>query len=112
MTPVALVLVLGSAVCHASWNFLLKRSEHKLAFLGSAGIIGALTLLGPAIIVAAVDGLSGQAIAVGCVTATLHGVYGLSLARGYRLGDLSSGYPVSRGADLRRLAIGSAPHPA
>ena len=108
MTPVALVLVLGSAVCHASWNFLLKRSEHKLAFLGSAGIIGALTLLGPAIIVAAVDGLSGQAIAVGCVTATLHGVYGLSLARGYRLGDLSSVYPVSRGVGLALIPIGAA----
>src|SRR6266496_4925633 len=84
MTAVALVLVLASAVCHASWNFLLKRSEHKLAFLGSAGIIGALTLLAPAIVVAAVDGIGATAIAFGLVTASLHGVYGLSLARGYR----------------------------
>ena len=108
MTAAALVLVLASAVCHASWNFLLKRSEHKLAFLGSAGIIGALTLLAPAIVVAAVDGIGATAIAFGLVTASLHGVYGLSLARGYRLGDLSSVYPVSRGVGLTLIPIGAA----
>src|SRR5438034_10985529 len=107
MTAIALVLVLTSAVCHASWNFLLKRSEHKLAFLGSAGVIGAITLLGPAILLAAVDGIHTRAIAFGCVTATLHGVYGLSLARGYRLGDLSSVYPVSRGVGLALIPIGA-----
>jgi len=108
MTAFALVLVLGSAICHASWNFLLKRSEHKLAFLGSAGVIASLTLLGPAIVVVAVDGVTGTAIAFGCVTATIHGVYGLSLARGYRLGDLSSVYPVSRGVGLALIPIGAA----
>src|SRR6266545_7906659 len=108
MTGVALVLVLASAVCHSSWNFLLKRSEHKLAFLGSAGVIAALTLLGPAIVVAAVNGIGATAIAFGCVTATIHGVYGLSIARGYRLGDLSSVYPVSRGVGLALIPIGAA----
>jgi drug/metabolite transporter (DMT)-like permease len=108
MTGVALLLVLGSALCHASWNFLLKRSEHKVAFLGSAGIIGALTLLVPAISVAAVNGISTSGVALGCVTAFLHGIYGLSLARGYRLGDLSSVYPVSRGVGLALIPVGAA----
>lgn len=108
MTAVALLLVLGSAVCHASWNFLLKRSDHKVAFLGSAGVIGALTLLGPAIVVAAVNGVGSAGIALGCVTALLHGVYGLSLSRGYRLGDLSSVYPVSRGVGLALIPLAAA----
>jgi len=108
MTGVALLLVLASAACHASWNFLLKRSEHKVAFLGSAGIIGALTLLVPAIVVAAVNGVGTSGIALGCVTACLHGVYGLSLARGYRLGDLSSVYPVSRGVGLALIPMAAA----
>jgi drug/metabolite transporter (DMT)-like permease len=108
MTGVALLLVLGSALCHASWNFLLKRSEHKVAFLGSAGIIGALTLLVPAISVVAVNGIGTSAVALGCVTAVLHGIYGLSLARGYRLGDLSSVYPVSRGVGLALIPVGAA----
>ncbi len=108
MTGVALLLVLGSAVCHASWNFLLKRSEHKVAFLGSAGIVAALTLLVPAISVVAVNGIGRSAVALGCVSACLHGIYGLSLARGYRLGDLSSVYPVSRGVGLSLIPVGAA----
>ena len=108
MTGVALLLVLASAVCHASWNFLLKRSDHKIAFLGSAGVVAAITLLVPAVVVAAANGISTSGIALGCVTACLHGVYGLSLARGYRLGDLSSVYPVSRGVGLALIPLAAA----
>jgi drug/metabolite transporter (DMT)-like permease len=108
MTGAALILVLASAICHASWNFLLKRSEHKVAFLGSAGIVGALILAGPALAVVAINGIGATAIALGLITACLHGVYGLSLARGYQLGDLSSVYPVSRGVGLALIPIGAA----
>lgn len=108
MTGAALLLVLGSAVCHASWNFLLKTSDHKVAFLGSAGLVGAITLLIPAAIVAVANGITLAGIALGCVTAGLHGVYGLSLARGYRLGDLSTVYPVSRGVGLSLIPLGAA----
>jgi len=108
MTGIALLLVLASALCHASWNFLLKRSEHKVAFLGSAGVVAAFTLLVPAVAIAALNGLGKAGIALGCVTACLHGVYGLSLARGYRLGDLSSVYPVSRGVGLALIPVAAA----
>ncbi len=36
MTTLAFVLVLFSALSHATWNLLLKQSAHKVAFLGSA----------------------------------------------------------------------------
>ncbi|KKL12359.1 hypothetical protein LCGC14_2536540, partial [marine sediment metagenome] len=39
MTTAALLLVFTSAFCHASWNFLLKRSDHKTAFLFSLGAV-------------------------------------------------------------------------
>jgi drug/metabolite transporter (DMT)-like permease len=108
MTGVALILVLASAICHASWNFLLKRSDHKVAFLGSAGLVGAAVLLLPAVAVAIVNGISTAGVLLGCVTACLHGVYGLSLARGYRLGDLSTVYPVSRGVGLAIIPFAAA----
>jgi drug/metabolite transporter (DMT)-like permease len=105
MTGVALLLVLASAVCHATWNFLLKRSDHKLAFLGSAGVVASTTLLIPAIAVGLSNGVGVEAAALGCVTACLHGAYGLSLSRGYRLGDLSSIYPISRGFGLALVPV-------
>ncbi len=97
MTGVAFALVLASAMSHASWNFLLKRSEHKVAFLWSMAGVSFVVFLVPAVIFVYRDGIGWQGIAFGCVTALLHGAYGLALARGYQLGDLSIVYPIARG---------------
>jgi drug/metabolite transporter (DMT)-like permease len=51
----------------------------------------------PAIGFAVVEGFGWIALAFGLGTAFLHAVYGIALTRGYRMGDLSSVYPVSRG---------------
>src|SRR5437867_1046871 len=105
MTGVALLLVLSSAVCHATWNFLLKRSVHKTTFFASASGVGSLLFIPLAIGIAVFDGLSTKGAMLGCVTASLHGVYGLSLSRGYRLGDLSRVYPVARGLGLGLVPV-------
>lgn len=97
MTSAAFALVLGSALCHASWNFLLKRSGHKIAFLWSFGAIAFALFLFPALIYAARDGLGSEWLLFGVGTAFLHGMYGLALTRGYQMGDLSSVYPIARG---------------
>jgi drug/metabolite transporter (DMT)-like permease len=97
MTGVAFALVLASAVTHASWNYLLKRSTHKVAFLWSMALVSFVVFLIPAIVSLAIDGIDRNGIAFGCGTAVLHGAYGLSLARGYQLGDLSVVYPIARG---------------
>jgi uncharacterized membrane protein len=97
MTTTAFFLVFGSAFCHASWNFLLKRSEHKVAFLGSFAAVAFLTFLAPTGVAIYLEGLSARGALYGLVTSALHGVYGLTLARGYQLGDLSAVYPISRG---------------
>jgi multidrug transporter EmrE-like cation transporter len=108
MTSAALALVIFSGICHATWNLLLKQSDHKTSFLALASAVGGTALLGPAIAAALVTDLSARGFAFGCVTGTIHGVYGLSLARGYRLGDLSSVYPVARGAGLALVPVAAA----
>ena len=97
MTTAALLPVLTSAICHASWNFLLKRSDHKTAFLFSLGAVSFAVFLIPAIVATSIEGIGARGLMFGLVTALLHGVYGLSLSRGYQLGDLSTVYPISRG---------------
>ena len=97
MTTAAFLLVFTSAFCHATWNFLLKRSDHKTAFLFSLGVVSFTVFLVPAIVATSIEGIGARGLMFGVVTALLHGVYGLSLSRSYELGDLSTVYPISRG---------------
>lgn len=97
MTGVAFALVIGSAFAHATWNFLLKRSDDKVAFLWSLGLVASCGLVVPAVVIAAVDGIGWRGVMYGAVSGAIHGVYGIALTRGYHLGDLSRVYPVARG---------------
>lgn len=108
MTTAAFFLVLLSALAHASWNLQLKRSTHKVAFLGLATAIAVAILAPPAVAVAARQGFGPKELAYGAVTALLHAAYGTLLSRGYRLGDLSVVYPVSRGMGLALIPLGGA----
>ncbi len=97
MTGVAIVLVLLSGAVHATWNFLVKRSSHKVSFFWAMAVTGLLFVGAPALAFAIVEGFGWTALAFGLGTAVLHALYGIFLTRGYHLGDLSSVYPVSRG---------------
>jgi uncharacterized membrane protein len=97
MSGVALALVLGSAVAHASWNLLFKRATGGVVFTWLA-MCTAAVLMTPAGIVELVRGeagieIAGLAIASGC----MHFAYIVALQRAYREGDLSHVYPLSRG---------------
>jgi drug/metabolite transporter (DMT)-like permease len=96
---------LASAVCHSGWNFLLKRSDHKVSFMASSAGVGALIFLVPAIAVTVDEGIGWLGLGMCLATAVLHGVYGLSLSRGYHIGDLSLVYPISRGSALAFIPI-------
>ncbi|HEY8485796.1 MAG TPA: DMT family transporter [Limnochordales bacterium] len=99
MTLAALFLVFGSAVFHASWNFLAKRSGGGAPFVWLATALAAVLWaplaatvvwrerppLGPPQLVA----MGGSAV--------LHLAYYLILQQGYRVGGLSEVYPVARG---------------
>jgi drug/metabolite transporter (DMT)-like permease len=105
MTGFSLGLVLVSALAHASWNFLLKRSADQEAFLwcllASASVL--LAPLGLALFlrfpIDAPGPSPGQNPGWWFVGATigLHGLYFLALGRGYANGDLSLVYPIARG---------------
>lgn len=97
MTTAAFGLVLASAVMHATWNLLLKRSTHKVVFFWGMSGVAITILFVPAIVFAVTDGFGWETLGYALGTATLHSFYGLALVRGYSIGDLSSVYPVSRG---------------
>jgi len=99
MTGVALVLVLSSAVLHATWNYYAKRVGGGAGFIWLITVIQAVIYAPLAFLVIAREqpaiGLPQLVAIVG--SAAIHIAYFLLLSRGYRTGDLSLVYPLARG---------------
>jgi len=106
MSTSVVLIVLLSALIHASWNALLKAGEDKLLntvmVAGGCGLIGAVTL--PFLPVPAVESWPYLA-----TSAALQVGYFLLLAGAYRSGEMSSAYPLMRGTAPLLIAIASGP---
>lgn len=110
MSPTAIALVLAAAVAHASWNLFGKQA----ADTGAAFFIWLLAICATAIYLPVIavtvwvadPHLAGLNWLFLAGTGVIHAGYFLFLQRGYRLGDLSVGYPIGRGtgAALASLA--------
>jgi drug/metabolite transporter (DMT)-like permease len=99
VTTLALAMVLVSAVLHASWNLLAKRSRGGAPFVWLFSLM-TLVLYAPAValyLLAARPAVSNVALAFAAGSAVLHVAYFVLLQRGYRSGDLSMVYPLARG---------------
>ncbi len=99
MTILAILLVLGAAVFHATWNFFAKQAGGGalLVWLADAlaGIIFAPVALGFILLVPSRFGWLEVFFITG--SAVLHLIYFILLQRGYSVGDLSLVYPLARG---------------
>ncbi|MEM8743273.1 MAG: DMT family transporter [Pseudomonadota bacterium] len=98
MTLFSLALVLTAAVCHATWNTLVKRVNGGPELVWLFSVIAALLYVPVAIWILLVDQpvLGPREIVFCIVSALLHLGYFLLLQQGYRQGDLSLVYPTAR----------------
>lgn len=111
MTTAALLLVLGSAVIHATWNLLAKRLGGGAVAVWCFAAVGFLVY---APLVAATvwwqrPDLDAKRWLFLAGSGVLQLVYFVILLRGYRAGDLSVVYPLARGTGpvlAMALAIG------
>ncbi|TME78194.1 MAG: hypothetical protein E6I46_02895 [Chloroflexi bacterium] len=110
MPLAVLPLVLVAAVLHATWNALLKASEHPLGLATRAVSLSAAISLP---ILAAVwlwqgrPGLMPLAWPVALGSAGLELLYFIALSTAYRRGELSVVYPIARGtAPLLAVGVG------
>ena len=105
MTGAAVLLVLISAVAHASWNLLAKRAGTPELANWWMATSGAVIMLPTAIVLLVLDlpDATGWAFIGG--TIALHILYFFTLGRAYRYGDLSIVYPVARGLGLTLIPI-------
>jgi drug/metabolite transporter (DMT)-like permease len=112
VSPLALALVLTSALLHASWNLAAKRAGGATRGTAFVFAFSLATVLVYAPFVwrggggwpAAAGGV-GWAMILG--SAALHVGYFVSLQHGYRVGDLSIVYPLARGTGPALATVGA-----
>lgn len=105
MTGLAVVLVLISAVFHASWNMMVRRSDSpeltNWLMVSSGAVLAAP--FGLYLLFTRPPDPIGWWFVAG--TIVLHIAYFFTLGRAYKHGDLSLVYPVARGLGLALIPI-------
>jgi len=96
MPLAALLLVLGAAVCHSTWNLLVKTEPRRLEIQSGALIVGTL-LCAPALFVYSLGEVPAGAWPLVLVSGVFETSYVFALSAAYGAGDLSLVYPVARG---------------
>ncbi|MEX2426304.1 MAG: SMR family transporter [Thermomicrobiaceae bacterium] len=105
MTALATLLVLGSALMHATWNMLAKRSSHPLAFLWLVNTASMLIFLPVFLWALLQHGIPARAWPFVVATGLLHIFYVGFLSQAYRYGALSIAYPISRGTGVALVPL-------
>ena len=105
MPILALALLLTSAVLHALWNLLLKRSKDKYLAMGWQVIISSIV----AIFAILITGLPPRSMwLLALISMTLEAIYFGVLTFAYTDHDFSLVYPVARGTAPALVAIWTA----
>lgn len=100
MTLLATVLVLVSALLHATWNLLAKRAAGGVEFLWLLSCVTVVAYLPVALayVVLLQPQLSTAHVGLAVLSGIVHIGYFTALQRGYRHADLSLVYPLARGS--------------
>ena len=90
-------MVLVAAFLHASWNYLAKKSNNKIAFIWWAILFSTIFFLPMFIYFWPAVSISPAGWACIVATGILHAFYFWFMGGAYERGDLSLVYPLSRG---------------
>ena len=100
----AVVLVLLAALCHASWNAVVKFGDDRLVVIAVVNLVGALVAL---LALPFVPLPSPAAWPWLLTSVAVHLFYYYFLLQQYRVGDLSHVYPLSRGLSPLLVSLGA-----
>lgn len=98
MTLFAFLLVFAAAICHATWNFYVKRINGGPELIWLFSVITCILYFPAAVYIFATVETQWGWLEVGLIVSSslLHIGYFLCLQAGYRKGDLSLVYPTAR----------------
>lgn len=101
----AVLLLLASALVHATWNLQVKRSGAKGLFLLLAIGAAAVLYLPAFVWLLYTHGLPAAGLPFLLGTCGTNLLYFVSLGRAYSYGDISFVYPINRGSGLAWTAV-------
>jgi len=104
MSSIVLLMVLSAALLHATWNALVKSSHDPEFTIAGYKLVGSLVCLILVPFFPLPDPASWLAIVLSVI---VHNLYYFTLAKAYRVGDLSQVYPLFRGLSPVLVAIGA-----
>ena len=105
MTPFIAGIVLLAALLHASWNAMAKSGGEPQFSIASYRLISAICCL-PLLFVFPIPLAESWPMLIASVA--IHTAYYVTLAKSYRVGDLSQMYPLFRGLAPVLVVIGAA----
>lgn len=105
MSSLVVVLVLGSALLHASWNALLRSDADRLKFIAVMSSLCALIALPVGLLAPTPAPESWPYVAA---SGAVQIAYCLLLVRSYRDGHLAQVYPIARGTAPLVVTLGAA----
>ena len=100
----AIILVLLSAVLHATWNAQLKGGNDRPQFMTTMSVVMGLLALVCTPFVPFPNKATWVCIAL---SAVLHIVYNLLLLQNYKRSDFASAYPIARGISPLLVTLGA-----
>lgn len=100
-----LLLVLLSALMHASWNAIVKSGENKLE---EAGLVAGAAAVMSALVLPFVELPASASWPWVITSAAVHQIYFMLVAAAYRAGDMGHTYPLMRGTAPLIVALVSA----
>ena len=105
MTFTAIILTFISALCHASWNILIKKSSNPALFLSLIGFCTTILVFPLAIYKLLFDTPNTLGFFLISLTWILHLGYFTFLGQSYNRSNLNIVYPISRGFGLLLVQI-------
>lgn len=101
-----LIILLASAVCHASWNIIAKGSRDKLTFLWCQLTAASVVLTIPVLLTCPAPNPKGFIFLA--ISGLMQAAYYFLLAKTYSIGEISAVYPLTRGIAPVIVCIASA----
>lgn len=99
MTVIGFILIIFSAICHATWNYTTKKIKSDSTFIWLFSVISSIIYLPLVLASLFIFEINFQLNFIPFIigSTVLHSIYFILLNKGYRVGNLSVIYPLARG---------------